>query len=136
MPADPAKDPDVSLRAAVHPSDWINPVPAGRYDLVVIDTAPPTVVSDAIPLITLVDGVVVVTRLDHTLRDHARRLRQQLDHLDAPLLGIVMNSAEEAQPYGYRYRYEPELSRSSIARRANGARPGTEVKRASMLERD
>jgi hypothetical protein len=63
------------------------------------------VVSDAIPLITLADGVIVVSRLGKTLRDHAHRLRQQLDHLDAPTLGIVVNSAEEAQPYAYDYEY-------------------------------
>src|SRR4051794_27071667 len=33
MDADEADD---RLRRAVHPSDWINPEPAGRYDLVVI----------------------------------------------------------------------------------------------------
>jgi pyruvate/2-oxoglutarate dehydrogenase complex dihydrolipoamide dehydrogenase (E3) component len=30
------EDPDVRLREAAHPSSWINPNPAGRYDLVVI----------------------------------------------------------------------------------------------------
>ena len=68
------------------------------YDFVVVDTPPAAVVSDAIPLITLVDGVIVVSRLGRTQRDHAHRLRHQLDHLDAPTLGVVVNSAEEAQP--------------------------------------
>ena len=45
MPADPVvqapdgrgpEDPDVRLREATHPSGWVNPDPAGRYDLVVI----------------------------------------------------------------------------------------------------
>jgi capsular exopolysaccharide synthesis family protein len=80
-------------------------VATDRYDLVVIDTPPAAVVSDAIPLITIVDGVIVVSRLGMTLRDHAHRLRQQLDHLDSPTLGIVVNSAEEAQAYPYEYAY-------------------------------
>jgi pyruvate/2-oxoglutarate dehydrogenase complex dihydrolipoamide dehydrogenase (E3) component len=33
MPADPA---DARLRQAVHPADWTNPAPRGRYDLVVL----------------------------------------------------------------------------------------------------
>ena len=41
MPADPAlrqaqDAADARLRDAVHPADWINPEPRGRYDLVVI----------------------------------------------------------------------------------------------------
>jgi receptor protein-tyrosine kinase len=80
-------------------------VATDQYELVVVDTPPAAVVSDAIPLITLVDGLIVVSRLGMTLRDHAHRLRQQLDHLDSPTLGIVVNSVEEAQPYPYAYEY-------------------------------
>jgi capsular exopolysaccharide synthesis family protein len=76
-----------------------------QYGLVVVDTPPAAVVSDAIPLITLADGVIVVTRVGRTLRDHAHRLRQQLDHLDAPTLGLVVNSVPQAQPYAYDYEY-------------------------------
>lgn len=94
-----------------------------RYDLIVIDTPPAAAVSDTIPLISLVDGVIVVSRLGRTLRDHAHRLRRQLDHLDAPILGLVVNSVEETGPYGYGYGYEyghdvPSPSSPS----ANGAR--------------
>jgi Mrp family chromosome partitioning ATPase len=92
-----------------------------QYDLVVIDTPPAAIVSDAIPLITLVDGVVVVTRLGNTLRDHARRLRQQLDHLDAPLLGLVVNSAVEAEQYGYTYGYGPQDPAATAEPHANGS---------------
>ncbi len=85
-----------------------------HYELVVVDTPPAAVVSDAIPLITLVDGVIVVSRLGRTLRDHAHRLRQRLEHLDAPTLGIVVNSAQEAQPYPYDYEYgEPHTPRTA-----------------------
>jgi capsular exopolysaccharide synthesis family protein len=104
-----------------------------RYDLIVADTAPAAVVSDTIPLITLVDGVIVVTRLGNTLRDHAQQLRQQLDHLSAPLLGIVVNSLQEDLLYEYPYGegYEPPPSRTQRA--ANGARPRSEVERASVV---
>lgn len=81
-----------------------------QYELVVVDTPPVAVVSDAIPLIALADGLIVVSRLGRTLRDHAHRLRQQLDHLDAPTLGIVINSADEAQPYAYDYEYGGEYA--------------------------
>ena len=40
-----------------------------EYDLVVVDTPPMAVVSDAIPLIKEVGGVIVVVRLAKTTRD-------------------------------------------------------------------
>ncbi len=95
-----------------------------RYDLVVVDTPPLTAVSDAIPLVPLVDGLIVVTRLGNTLRDHAHRLRRQLHHLDAPTLGIVVNSDEEDQRYGrygaYGYGEEYEPPASTTSGRSNG----------------
>jgi capsular exopolysaccharide synthesis family protein len=103
-----------------------------RYELIVIDTAPATVVSDTIPLITLVDGVVVVCKLGHTVREHARRLRQQLDHLDAPMLGIVINSLQEDRQYEYPYGYDYDPSSLRTAPRTNGARPKTEIQLASV----
>ena len=46
-----------------------------RYDLVVIDTPPTSVVSDAIPLMNAVSGVIVVGRLGRTSRDSATSSR-------------------------------------------------------------
>lgn len=77
-----------------------------EYELVVIDTPPVAVVSDAIPLIAMVGGVIVVGRLGNTLRDHARRLRQQLHNLDSPTLGVVVNAVDQRYPYGYAYGYD------------------------------
>jgi Mrp family chromosome partitioning ATPase len=50
-----------------------------RYDLVVLDTAPLGVVADAFPLLREVDGAIAVTRLGHSTRDSAHRLREQLE---------------------------------------------------------
>ena len=44
-----------------------------QYDLMVIDTPPLSAVSDAIPLISQVGGVIVVGRLGKTSRDAAAR---------------------------------------------------------------
>jgi tyrosine-protein kinase len=76
-----------------------------RYDLVVIDTAPTGVVSDAFPLLHKVDGVIVVARIGNTTRDAAERLREQLDRLEAPVLGVVANAVKlsRRRKYGYGY---------------------------------
>ncbi len=78
-----------------------------RYDLVVVDTAPIGVVSDAFPLLHKVDGVIVVLRLGKTTRDAAKRIREQLARLEAPVLGIVANGMKlkRRSKYGYGYGY-------------------------------
>jgi receptor protein-tyrosine kinase len=76
-----------------------------RYDLIVIDTAPVGVVSDAYPLLQKVDGVIVVARMGESTRDSAERIREQLDRLDAPVLGVVANAVKVRRggKYGYGY---------------------------------
>ncbi len=77
-----------------------------RYDLVVVDTPPTSVVSDAIPLIREVSGVIVVTRLGKSTRESVAQLRKQLEHLDAPTLGVVVNAFKaDRSAYGYGYGY-------------------------------
>jgi tyrosine-protein kinase len=76
-----------------------------RYELVVIDTAPVGVVSDAFPLLRKVDGVIAVARMGKSTRDSAERLREQLGRLEAPVLGIVANAIKVRRggKYGYGY---------------------------------
>jgi succinoglycan biosynthesis transport protein ExoP len=77
-----------------------------NYDLVVIDTPPTNVVSDAIPLLRQVGGVVVVTRIDKTHRASVGRLVEQMQNLRAPVLGVVVNDLkDDARAYGYGYGY-------------------------------
>src|SRR5207247_10152026 len=72
------------------------------YDLVVIDTPPTSVVSDAIPLVKEVSGVLIVARMGKTTRESAAHLRQQLENLEANTLGVVINSVgRESRHYGY-----------------------------------
>ncbi len=66
------------------------------YDLVVIDTPPLTAVSDAFPLLTKVDGVVIVGRVGHSRRDAAEQLHQVLAISGAPLLGVIANGAKSS----------------------------------------
>jgi capsular exopolysaccharide synthesis family protein len=77
---------------------------ASTYDLVIIDTPPLAAVSDAFPLLTMVDGVVIVGRIGHTRRDAARQLHHVLTSSGARILGVVANSAtilsQDASAYG------------------------------------
>ena len=77
----------------------------GMYDLVVIDTPPVSVVADAMPLVALVSGVVVVSWMGRTTRDAAMHLRRELESLNAPTLGVVVNRVKAGTDgyYGYPY---------------------------------
>jgi receptor protein-tyrosine kinase len=75
------------------------------YDLVVIDTPPLTLIADAIPLLTKVDGVIVVARVGKSRRDAAEQLRKKLMSLRAPVLGIVANGLRRNAGTPYRGRY-------------------------------
>lgn len=78
-----------------------------QFDLVIIDSPPTSVVSDAIPLMRLVTGAVIVSRIGVTTRDTTRHLREQLRKLNAPALGVVANAvhAKGGGYYGYQYAY-------------------------------
>ncbi len=76
---------------------------AEEFDFVLVDGPSPLEVSDVIPLLSLVDGVVVIARLSHTRDPAAERLAQLLrDDARAPLLGIVANCVppKQIQRYG------------------------------------
>jgi Mrp family chromosome partitioning ATPase len=77
-----------------------------RFSIVIIDSPPTSSVPDAIPLMKLVSGIVVVSRIGASRRDAARRFRGQLDRLKVSPLGVVGNggspkSGEHAQDYWY-----------------------------------
>jgi polysaccharide biosynthesis transport protein len=80
------------------------------YDFVVIDTPPLVLLPDAFPLLRQADGVLIVSRLGHNRRDVASRLRETLDSVDAPVVGVVANGyrpprGTSAYGYGASYRY-------------------------------
>jgi polysaccharide biosynthesis transport protein len=77
------------------------------FDYIVIDCAPSLAVSDALVLSRLVDGVIYVVRADHTPHQAAQTGIKRLRHVDAPLLGVVINRVgERNHGYGYgRYSY-------------------------------
>lgn len=66
------------------------------YDLVVVDTPPLTAVSDAFPLLSKVDGVVVVSWVGKGRRDLAEQLHQTLDSSSAQQLGVIANGVKSS----------------------------------------
>ncbi len=90
-----------------------------QYDYVLIDTPPPLEVSDAMQLLKIVDGIVLVARVAHTREISAQRLTELLQRTtSAPLLGAVGNAVSKRDIERYGFSYAPVAqSRGRLLRR-------------------
>jgi receptor protein-tyrosine kinase len=88
------------------------------YDYVLIDSPPVLLVADALELARMVDGVVMVTKLNRATTDEAREVRSVVERLDIHLLGTVITDAPPVTAYygEYRATREPEEQRPSERR--------------------
>jgi capsular exopolysaccharide synthesis family protein len=68
-------------------------------DLVIIDTPAALAVSDSVPLMQNVSGVVLVARMNKSKRDTLRRLRKIIDSAHGRLLGTVATGVTSGPGY-------------------------------------
>lgn len=78
------------------------------YDRVLIDSSPLLAAADVLPLLSEVDGVLLVTRLGVTSRDSAKRLVAELRRVsNINVIGVVVNGIPSriyrTRAYGYYY---------------------------------
>lgn len=76
------------------------------FDYIILDTSPVNVVSDALPLVNLVDGVLVVARQNYTDQNALIKCIEGLEFVEAKVLGVVFNDVEtktaaKDRRYGY-----------------------------------
>jgi capsular exopolysaccharide synthesis family protein len=78
-----------------------------QYDTVIIDSSPVNIVTDAALLGRMADGVLVVARAGVTDTDALEHALEQLRHVQAPVLGVVLNDIdfERYGPYDRAYKY-------------------------------
>lgn len=74
-----------------------------RYDLVVLDTPPTLVVTDARIVSALADAVVFAVRWDSTPRAAVQEGIRELLSVRAPLIGVVMTQVNEQRATRYAY---------------------------------
>ena len=75
-----------------------------RYESIVIDSPPMLAVTDASVLGKKTDGVILVVRAEKTDKDSINLAIQQLRHVGARVLGVVVNDAKPDGPYYSYYR--------------------------------
>lgn len=76
-----------------------------KYDYILIDTPPSTIVTEAAVLSRFVHGVIIVARQDYTIYESLDKARENLLFADAKILGYILNDIP-SKSYGYgRYYY-------------------------------
>lgn len=76
-----------------------------RYDHIILDTAPYGIISDSASLLRLVDGIVVVSRFNVTTKRELSFTLDGLKHLNADVLGIVLNAFDPKKSTDYYTNY-------------------------------
>ncbi|HEY2495067.1 MAG TPA: CpsD/CapB family tyrosine-protein kinase [Paenibacillus sp.] len=76
-----------------------------EYDLILIDTAPIMAVSDGLVVAAISDGVILVVMAGKTKREYILKSKEKLAHVQAQILGVVLNNKKfyksEAEHYSY-----------------------------------
>lgn len=101
-------------------------------DLVLLDTPPVLAVSDALGLVPLTDGAIVVADAGTTTRAVVRFVREQLEQVGGRIVGGVLNNLDPARarayPSYYRQYYSSGYSQGPRDRgNGNGSRRAREV---------
>jgi len=83
-----------------------------HFDWVIVDSPPVLAVADASILANAATGVIFVVGADHTSRQTAKAAIEQLEAVQAHVIGAVLNRADvERNPYYYSQYYRKEYSR-------------------------
>jgi Mrp family chromosome partitioning ATPase len=110
-----------------------------KYDQVIFDSPPVLLVSDALVLASLVDGVILVVRAHQSSRGVVNRARELLERVNARLFGATLNAAQSRRGGYFReqfrtfYDYQAEASelgsdkKKSLPAAATDAEPSAPV---------
>ncbi|WP_439442931.1 CpsD/CapB family tyrosine-protein kinase [Listeria aquatica] len=71
------------------------------FDVIILDTPPVTMVSDALVLTDLSDGVVLTFRYHQTVKEKAQAAAEKLKLSKARLLGVIFNGTKNVKHYYY-----------------------------------
>lgn len=75
------------------------------YDMVILDSPPVGLVTDAAVLSTMVDGVIIVCAAGRTKREDIRKAINSLKKVNANIIGVVMNKVKHKKNLSYTAYY-------------------------------
>ncbi|WP_425414696.1 CpsD/CapB family tyrosine-protein kinase [Peribacillus kribbensis] len=74
-----------------------------QYDIIIFDTPPVLVVTDAQVMSNMCDGVILVVSSGRTEKDAAVKAKELLTAAKAKIVGVVLNNKEESKTASYYY---------------------------------
>lgn len=77
-----------------------------EFDIIVIDTPPTLAVTDSQILATICDGVVLVVDSGKVKIAQAQKTKEKLEHVNAKILGVVLNNIKRNKQEDYYYYYD------------------------------
>lgn len=86
-----------------------------EYDYIIIDTPPINVVSDALVVAPLTDGIVLVARDKTTYHEEFKSAVASIEFANIKILGVVINALDikKSEKYKYKYKYRYKYRNSS-----------------------
>jgi Mrp family chromosome partitioning ATPase len=100
--ADPASNPSQVVAA----QRQVVAAARGRFDVILLDTAPLLTANDAVELVSSADLLLLVARVGTTRVDTAERSMELLNRLDVAIAGVVLVGVASASN-DYYYYYQP-----------------------------
>lgn len=76
-----------------------------RYGIIIVDTPPALAVTDAQIMATRCDGVILVVNSGEVKREVALKVKLNLEHVKARILGVVLNNIDKKHGESYYYYY-------------------------------
>lgn len=77
-----------------------------RFDYIICDTPPVSIVSDALVLSRNIDGAMLVVRQDYASTSQVKEIIEKLETVNVKVLGTVLNNYDEKTASGYKYSYD------------------------------
>jgi capsular exopolysaccharide synthesis family protein len=89
----------------------------GMYDYIIIDSPPTVPVTDSTILSTMVDGVILVISSGETPIDIAQKAKENLEKVNAKILGVVINKIKIKGEHYHYYNYDMETKRNNLKKK-------------------
>jgi capsular exopolysaccharide synthesis family protein len=126
LPGGPAPPNPHALLSSPEMAELLLELRRSSADVVLIDTPPLGLLTDAVPLIPQVDGVALVVRLQHTTRDELKKACGMLAELDAPTLGKVLTGGPALSLSGYYGGVSPAPAPTGLGDESHNGRAGSQ----------
>jgi len=95
-----------------------------KYDIILIDSPPILAVTDPVILAPQADTVILVYKVGKTARNAIMRAKVQLEAINAPCKGVILNNisreVEMRSAYYYHYKYYGEKKEKTTGHRREG----------------